>query len=161
MVQGQSAAAPCFFHSRTQQTHASSTRSMCLNTSLTQGCSWVGKCSTFCCQLPPKGISLQSWASALASRHLHQLCGALGAASPRAVTKGQGRWEGMAGELRAWPEPAALPALLWWRSENVGAQEAPSSGTAVHSQPASPRHGNTKRSWMGWERLCNLSSGVP
>lgn len=67
----------------------------------------------------------------------------------------------MAGELRAWPEPAALPALLWWRSANVGAQEVLSSGTAVHSQPTSPRHGNMKCTQMGWERLCNLISVSP
>lgn len=80
-MQGQSAAAPHIFHSKTQQTCQNSTWSMFMNTSLTQSCSWVGQCGTFCCQLPPKGLSLQSWASASASQHPHQLCWALGAAS--------------------------------------------------------------------------------
>lgn len=53
--------------------HQNSMWSVCMNATLTQSCSWVGKCSTFCCQLPLKGPSLQSWASASASQHLPKL----------------------------------------------------------------------------------------
>lgn len=34
---------PSFFHGKTQHTHQNSMRSMCMNTSLTNSCSWVGK----------------------------------------------------------------------------------------------------------------------